>query len=186
MIQRSICGALYLDEGYALAIEDSIVDAGRGPQDPAGTDFALTAATNPTTAFGAPLVLTNVTFFGRVRATSARGQGGVFCQRLVVFDHQNGCLKYCYFSGDSDVLPQNYACVDGDDARLEFTSTWFADPGYAQITLASDTRILSRGPRDDTMGATNFLLAAHKWTNLQIRLREFMPIGVRPIVVAVT
>jgi hypothetical protein len=186
VIQRSICGALHLDEGYALTLEDSIVDAGCGPDDPAGTSFALTAATNPATAFSAPLVLTNVTFFGRVRATSARGQGGIFCHRLTVFDHQNGCLKYCWFSGDGDVLPQNYACVDGDDARLEFTSTWFADPGYAQLSLASDSRILTRGPHDDAMGATNFLLAAHKWTNLQIRLREFMPLGVRPIVVAVT
>jgi hypothetical protein len=50
------------------------------------------------------------------------------------------------------------------------------DPGYAQ-SRARRTRILTRGPGDDTMGATNFLLEAHKWTNLQIRLREFMPIG---------
>jgi hypothetical protein len=47
-------------------------------------------------------------------------------------------------------------------------------------------RILTRGPGDETMGATNFLFEAHKWTNLQIRLREFMPLGVRPLVVAIT
>lgn len=186
IVQRSICGALHLDEGYALVIEDSVIDAGVGPGEPAGTTFALAAATNPTTAFGAPVVFTNVTFFGRVRATSARGQGGVFAQRLVVFDHQKGCIKYSYFSGDGDVLPQNHACVDGNEARLVFTSTWFADPGYAQIAFTSDVRILTRGPGDDTMGATNFLRVAHKWTNLQIRLREFMPVGVRPLVVAIT
>ena len=186
IVQRSICGALHLDEGYALSIEDSVIDAGVGPAEPPGADFALAAATNPATAFGAPVIVTNVTFFGRVRATSARGQGAVFTHRLVVFDHQKGCLKYSYFSGDGDVLPSNHACVHGDDARLVFASTWFADPGYAQISLTSDRRILTRGPGDDTMGATNFLLAAHKWTNLQIRLREFMPVGVRPIVVTVT
>ena len=135
---------------------------------------------------GAPVVLTNVTFLGRVRATAARGQGGVFTHRLVVLDHQKGCIKYSYFSGDGDVLPPNHACVHGDDARLVFTSTWFADPGYAQISRTSDVRILTRGPGDDTMGATNFLLEAHKWTNLQIRLREFMPVGIRPLVVTVT
>lgn len=186
VIQRTICGALGLDDRYALTLEDSIVDAGVGPGEPPGTSFALGAATSSSTAFAAPLIVTNTTFFGRVRVTAARGQGGVFTQRLVVFDHQNGCLKYCYFSGDSDVLPQNYACVDGDEAVLEFTSTWFADPGYGQIALDSDSRILTRGPGDDTMGATNFLLAAHKWTNLQIRLREFMPVGVRPLVITVT
>jgi hypothetical protein len=186
IVQRSLCGALHLDEGYALVIEDSVIDAGTGPGEPAGTGFALTAATNPATAFGAPVVVTNATFFGRVRATAARGQGGVFTHRLVVFDHQKGCLKYSYFSGDADVLPPNHACVDGNDARLVFTSTWFADPGYARISRVSDSRILTRGPGDDTMGATNFLLEAHKWTNLEIRLREFMPVGVRPLVVTIT
>ena len=185
VVQRSICGALHLDEGYALVIEDSIIDAAE-PGEPPGTAFALAAATNPATAFSAPLVVTNATFFGRARVTSARGQGGIWTHRLVVFDHQNGCLKHCYFSGDGDVLPQNYACVRGDDAQLVFTSTWFGDPGYGQLALASDIRILTRGPGDEAMGATNFLFEAHKWTNLQIRLREFMPIGVRPLVVSVT
>lgn len=186
VIQRAITGAVQLDEGYALVIEDSIVDAGRGPGEDSTGLFALTAATNPAGAFSAPLVVKNATFFGRVRATSARGQGGIWTQRLVVLDHQKGCIKYSYFSGDGDVLPQNYACVDATEATLAFTSTWFADPGYGQLSRTSDERILARGPRDDAMGATNFLLESHKWTNLQIRLREFMPLGVRPVVVAVT
>ena len=42
------------------------------------------------------------------------------------------------------------------------------------------------GPDDDAMGAFGFLRDAHKWTNLQVRLREFMPVGVRPLVVPVT
>jgi hypothetical protein len=36
------------------------------------------------------------------------------------------------------------------------------------------------------MGAFGFEREAHKWANLQVRLREFMPVGVRPLVVAVT
>jgi hypothetical protein len=36
------------------------------------------------------------------------------------------------------------------------------------------------------MGAFGFLLEAHKWRNLQIRYREFMPLGVRPLLIAVT
>jgi hypothetical protein len=39
------------------------------------------------------------------------------------FDHQKGCIKYSYFSGDADVLPPHHACVHGDEARLVFTST---------------------------------------------------------------
>jgi hypothetical protein len=33
-------------------------------------------------------------------------------------------------------------------------------------------------------GAVN--LEAHKWANLAIRLREFMPLGVRPLAIRVT
>jgi hypothetical protein len=36
------------------------------------------------------------------------------------------------------------------------------------------------------MGAFGFLLEAHKWINLGIRLREFMPVGLRPLPIAVT
>ena len=187
LVQRSIVGELRLDEGHDLVIEDSIVDGGAGPgAEAAGADFALTGATDPSGGWSAPLTVHNATFFGRVRATSARGYGGVFARRIEVLDHQTGCLKYCWFRGDGDILPQNHACLDATGARLVFTNTWFADPGYGQISRASDRRILTRGPGDDTMGATNFLFESHKWTNLNLRLREFMPVGVRPLVVPVT
>jgi hypothetical protein len=38
----------------------------------------------------------------------------------------------------------------------------------------------------DQMGAFGFMLEAHKWRNLTIRFREFMPVGVRPILIPVT
>ncbi len=190
LVQRSIVGALRLDEGYQLIIEDSIVDAGAGPGlESAGLDFALTSATEPldaNDAWSAPLTLHDVTFFGRVRATSARGHGGIFARRLEVLEHQTGCIKYSWFRGVDDRLPPSHACLDGTEAVLVFTSTWFADPGYGQVSRTSDPRVITRGPGDDTMGATNFLLEAHRWTNLNIRLREFMPVGVRPLVVPVT
>jgi len=33
------------------------------------------------------------------------------------------------------------------------------------------------------MGAYGFLLEAHKWLNLTIRLREFTPVAVRPLLI---
>jgi hypothetical protein len=50
----------------------------------------------------------------------------------------------------------------------------------------ADFRILERGPNDDAMGAFGFLLEAHRWHNLNIRFREFMPLGVRPLLIPVT
>ena len=46
--------------------------------------------------------------------------------------------------------------------------------------------IRTRGPQNDAMGAFNFLLEAHRWTNLQIRFREFMPVGIKPLLIPLT
>jgi hypothetical protein len=69
---------------------------------------------------------------------------------------------------------------------LEFTSEFFGDAAYGQLAAMTDFRIRERGPNDDAMGAFGFLLEAHKWRNLQIRFREFMPVGIRPLLIPVT
>jgi hypothetical protein len=83
-------------------------------------------------------------------------------------------------------LPPHFACVFGTGAHLHLTSSWFGDAGYGQLSSGTDRRILGRGPADDAMGAFGFLLESHKWANLGIRLREFMPVGVRPLLISVT
>jgi hypothetical protein len=185
VIQRSITGALGIDDRYTVTIESSIVDAGRGVGEP-GDRYALTSATDPVAEWGAPLDVRGAHFLGRVRVAEASGSGGLFVHRLEVRNNQRHCLKYCYFSGDSNRLPPNHACVTAPGAELRFTSTWFGDPGYGQLARGADFRIRNRGPGDDAMGAFGFLLEGHRWTNLAIRLREFMPVGVRPLPIAVT
>ena len=186
VIQRSILGAVAVDERYRLDIEDSIVDAGLGFGDAATGLLAIGAATDPANAWGARLDFHGLTCFGPVRVAAVGGLGGVFSQRLEVLDNQHGCIKWSAFSGDADRLPPNHFCVHAPDARVVFTSERFNDPGYAQLARETDVRVRELGPDDDAMGAFGFLLEAHKWTNLHIRLREFMPVGVRPLVVPVT
>lgn len=186
IIQRSITGSLAVDDRYRLDISDSIVDAGLGVGDPPGGRFAIAAATDPASAWAAPLAFHGLTCFGPVRVTGVGGAGGLFTQRFEVLDNQHGCIKWSWFSGDADRLPPHHFSLHAPDARLAFTSERFNDPGYAQLARGSDARIRTRGPDDDAMGAHGFLLEAHKWTNLQVRLREFMPVGVRPLVVPVT
>jgi hypothetical protein len=186
IIQRSITGSLAIDDRYRLDIEGSIIDAGLGVGDPPTGSFAISAATNAATDWGAPLDFQGVTCFGPVRVSAVGGSGGLFVQRFEVLDNQHGCIKWSWFSGDADRLPPNHFCVRAPDARLAFTSVWFGDPGYAQLASATDQRIRMLGPDDDAMGAYGFLRDGHKWTNLQVRLHEFMPVGVRPLVVPVT
>ncbi len=187
LLQRSISGALHLDSGYTLRVEHSIVDAGRGVSDATDATFAIRDGSGAPNGWGAPLTARQAVFLGRVRVAHAAGEGGIWVHRLEVHENQTGCIKYSYFRGDQDRLPQNHACVLGGQAPLRFVSEWFEDASYAQLALSSDSRILNRGPDDDQMGAYGAITQeSHKWTNLQIRLREFMPLGVRPLVVPVT
>ena len=186
VIQRSIVGMVAVDERYRLDIEDSIVDAGLGFRDAPTGLFAIAAATDPANAWGAPLDFDGLTCFGPVRVAEVGGFGGIFTQRFAVLDNQHGCIKWSAFSGDADRLPPNHFCVSAKGARIVFTSERFNDPGYAQLARETDRRMRELGPDDDAMGAFGFLLEAHKWTNLHVRLREFMPVGVRPLVVPVT
>lgn len=186
IIQRSITGSLLIDDRYTLSLEATIVDAGSGVGEPSSTRFALTSATDPANGWSAALDVNGVTFLGRVRASEGGGSGALFVHRVEVWNNQKRCFKYCYFSGDGDRLPPNHACVVGTDAELRFTSTVFGDPADRQLAAGADFRIRNRGPGDDAMGAFGFLLDGHKWTNLSIRLREFMPVGVRPLPIAVT
>jgi hypothetical protein len=187
VIQRSICGALAVDDRYRLDIEASIVDAGLGLDDAPGGELAIGAATDPANGWGAALSFNALTCFGAMRMASVGGYGGLFTQRFEVLDDQHGCIKWSAFAGDpGDRLPPNHFCVHATDARIVFTSERFNDPGYAQLARETDARVREQGPDDDAMGAYGFLLEAHKWANLQVRLREFMPVGVRPLVIPIT
>ena len=153
--------------------------------------FAITGASDPSNGYAAPTVVRNVTILGPVRAAGIEGSGGIFTGMLEALDQQSGCLKYCYFTDDStspvkNRLPQQFACVSGAEARLIFTSEFFSDPDYCQLSLECDRRILEEGSGNDQMGAFNFLLEAHKWRNLKIRFREFMPVGIRPLLIPAT
>src|SRR5262249_32004498 len=123
---------------------------------------------------------------GRARVLSAKGQGGIWTGRLEVHNNQTGCIRFSYFSGDHDRLPQHFGCAFGPQALLRFSSEAFGDAGYGQITACSDQQIREQGPDADEMGAFGYLKNAHKWKNISIRLREFMPVGIRPVLVPVT
>lgn len=184
-IQRSICGPMAVAENYKLSLIDSIVDAQVEPGiDPA--PLTVHDPVNPETDWGPDLEVDGMTCFGRMRVTSANGQGGIWTQRLEVHDNQNGCIKFSYFSGDADRLPQHQACVYGSLTYLAFVSRTFGEAAYAQLDICSDRKILEQGPERDAMGAFGFLLNTHKWKNLNIRYREFVPVGVNPVIIPVT
>ena len=187
ILQKSITGPLLIDSGYTLDLANSIVDARQGVDDRVDK-FAVTSASgDPAKGWGPPTRVNGVTIFGRMRVDWIDGSGGIWVHALEAHDNQKGCVKFSYFSGEAaDRLPQNHGCVKGTNAPLRFRSEIFGEPAYGQLTQSTDNRIRERGPHDDAMGAFGFLREAHKWRNLQIRFREFMPVGVRPLLISVT
>lgn len=186
VLQHTVCGSIAIDRRYRLELQNCIVDAGRGFGAAPGLPLAIGAATAPGTNWAARLDFDGLTCFGGVRVAATGGLGGIFTQRFAVLDNQHGCIKWSAFSGSQDRLPPNHFCVDARSARIVFGSQCFNDPAYAQLAAGTDRRVLELGPDDDAMGAFGFQRDAHKWINLQVRLREFMPVGVRPLVVPVT
>lgn len=206
VVQKSITGPLLIDSGYSLFLKDSIIDSGKsanGADDApviyyASDDdyveklhYAVTAASDINNDWGPPTHIENITAFGRMRVECVNGDnnvwtGGIWIGTLEVLSNQKGCIKFSYFSGNNDRLPENHACVTANGARLHLVSDVFGDPAYGQIAHTSNFRIREHGPGDDLMGAFGFLLEAHKWRNLQIRFREFMPVGIRPLLIPVT
>ena len=183
-INRSIVGALLMEAPYGIAIQSSIVDAGGPPDLDASNAFAISSVVDAVNGYGPPLSFQQTTFLGRCRVRSAGGSGGIFCHALEVWNNQVGCIRQSSFSNEANRLPQNFACVTG--AIVNFTDGCWNQPGYAQLTLDCDPRVLENGPNDDQMGAFGYLLEAHKWRNLQVRLREYMPAGARPELIPVT
>ena len=186
ILECTIAGSLRIDRGYHLCLSHSIIDAGKGVNDDPESSFAVSNATNPVNDWGAPTQVNGITVLGQMRVEQISGRGGIWVHTLEVLNNQIGCIRYSYFSGNGDRLPQNLGCVTGKEAKLRFVSEIFGEPAYGQLARASDFTIRERGPGDDAMGAFGFLLEAHKWRNLQIRFREFMPVGVRPLLIPVT
>ena len=186
-LHHTVSGPLIIDTRYRLFLTAALLDAGKAVGEDPAESFAVAGfGLLPEARWGPPTVVSGLTVFGRMRVDEIRGQGGIWVHALEVLNPQKGCLKYSYFSGVDDRLPQNHACVVGSEARLRFNSEFFDQSAYGQLARTADFRIRDRGPNDDEMGAFGFLQTAHRWRNLQIRYREFMPVGVRPLLICVT
>jgi hypothetical protein len=186
VLDHCISGPILAGQDYRLSLTASIVDGGSGPGDDS-PGFAVAAETSPDTAWGPRLTFAGVTVLGRARVRAADGEGALFVHRLEVRDHQSGCIHLSRLSGDGDRLPPHFACVFGPGAALSFASTTSGAPGYCQLDrVRTDRRVLEDGPKADEMGAYGYQLNTHKLKNLGIRLREFTPVGIRPVLAAVT
>lgn len=112
-----------------------------------------------------------------------------------VVDPQQGCVRFSAWATGS-TLPRKYESVRiSPDAEL-FTSRRFGQPGFAQLRATADEAIEAAGDdrgsvregaaNGSEMGVFSSEAAAIKERRLRIKLDEFMPLGLVPVLVHVT
>jgi len=112
-------------------------------------------------------------------------------------DPQHGCVRFSAWATGSN-LPRKYESVRIAPGAELFTSRAFGQPGYAQLRSDADNAvesdptstkpgsILEGAQNGSEMGAFYSEMAAIKERRLLLKLQEFMPLGLVPVIVHVT
>jgi hypothetical protein len=141
--------------------------------------------------------LARVTVLGKAAVHRIEASECLLRGVFTVADLQHGCVRFSAWSTGS-ALPRKYESVEiAPEAQL-FTSTVFAQPGYAQLLESADLSIVpvvgDPRPKSITAGAQNgaemgaFAREKNpiKERSLLIKYQEYMPLGLEPVLVHVT
>jgi hypothetical protein len=180
-IRKSIVGGLQINQQATANLTDSIVDA----RDQAGVAYADVDGTSG----GGSLTLQTCTVVGKIHATLfALVSDSIVWARLAAGDSwtapvlsdrkQEGCVRFSYFPAGS-VVPRQFQCAGlgmGGPPPI-FYSLRYGDPGYAKLVPSTDGSIRQGADDGGEMGAFHFVLAPLRENDLQVRLQEYLPVG---------
>ncbi len=176
LLCRSISGPVILDDAVdRLTMLDSIVD---------GVGSAALVAT------ASAVQLERCTIMGPGRVHQLYGSEIILGGFFDVEDRQEGCLRYSRYEPGSR-LPRRFQCVPGDrdgaDSVLPvLNSKHFGNPAYGQLALICPVSIQTGAEDGAEMGAFHGVEAALRLKNLALKLDEYMPVGLTPVLIHVT
>jgi len=208
LVCRSITGGLRIGAGIdRLIVADSIVDQqgsiaiGELPfiVSPPAPALVLSPPesnlpSTPTTSN--VLQLERVTVLGRIECDVLQASECLLNDLAVVDAQQSGCIRFSRWERGS-ILPRRFQCVPTEaQARdcppnrrclpAQFNSLRFGRPDYAQLGAMRQPEILSASESGAEVGAFASELNQIRLANLQVKLREFMPVSLTAVVVAET
>ena len=182
-VARSILGAIRAPELATVSISDSIVDA---------TDPTLVAyAALDNASGGAALTLTGCTVIGKVHASLlslvsdsilwgalAKNDAASWISALIADRKQQGCVRFSFLPYQA-VIPRHFKCVFRALASPQpyFFSLRYGQPGYCKLLASTDDSIRRGADDGGEMGVFHFLLAPQRESDLEIRMQEYMPVG---------
>lgn len=151
-------------------------------------------------AFGdGAMQLSRCTVLGRIAAHRLAASECILDDLATVDDVQDGCVRFTAWAQGS-VLPRQYESVTVAQGAPLFTSTSFGDPGYAQLLPTADQQrvappatggtpqnSISAGAADGSeMGAYARDRTPIRARALSLKLQEYMPAGLVPVIIDVT
>jgi hypothetical protein len=181
IVQKSILGGVQVQALSSANISDSIVDA----CGPTGVAYAATDGVSG----GGSLTLQGCTVIGKVHATlftlisdsivwAELAPSDTWTAALLADRKQQGCVRFSYLPAVS-VVPREFECIQAaiGVARPMFYSLQYGQPGYAKLLPLTDDSIRRGADDGGEMGAFHFVLAPLRETDLQVRLQEYLPVG---------
>lgn len=138
--------------------------------------------------------LSRCTLLGPANVHRLEASQSIVDDVVLVEDAQHGCVRFSAWTMDS-VLPRQYESVKIPPYAPLFTTRAFGQPGYAQLLQRVDSAIvsglpgatISEGAEDGSeMGAFAREKNPIKEHSLLIKYKEFMPLGLVPVVIYAT
>ncbi|MDF3308897.1 hypothetical protein P3H15_28180 [Rhodococcus sp. T2V] len=185
-VERSIVGALRLDQHASCRALDSIIDAtARDRTAVAGLDG---------NAPGGRLTLESCTVIGKVHAAefalvsdsilaAELGAGDTWPVAVRALRKQTGCIRFSFVPFDS-IVPRRYHCQPDSAATARriaprFTSLRHGTAAYVQLQTRTADAIRRGADSESEMGVYHHLFGPQRETNLRIRLAEYLRVGLR-------
>jgi hypothetical protein len=203
LLCRCITGGMRLGPGVSqLTIADSIVDQqggfaitglfglGSPPIFPSPPRLGLPSLT------ARSVQLERVTVLGRISCDVLNASESLLNDIAIVEDQQSGCIRFSRYEKGS-MLPRRYQCVPSEAQASAcvppgrcfaplFNSRRFGRPDYVQLAAACPPEILTASEERAEVGAFASALNPIRLGNLQIKLQEFMPVGLSAVIVSET
>jgi hypothetical protein len=176
---RCILGAIQAADFATINLADCILDA---------TSVSLPAySALDGISGGGDLTMTGCTVVGMVHAAvltlvsdsivwgiAANG----WASALIADRRQAGCVRFSYLPVNA-ITPRRFECVQQALAYVQpvFFSLRYGAPGYLKMLACTDDKIRRGADDGGEMGAFHFLLAPLRETDLNVRLQEYVPVG---------
>jgi hypothetical protein len=179
--ERVILGTLYAAPLTTIELQDCIIDA---------TARTLVAYAAPDGASGGgALNAKGCTIIGKVHASlltlvsdsiiaAALTQGDSWTTGLVADRKQEGCVRFSFLPV-KPVIPRHYECVEQALAGPQplFFSERYGNPAYLKMFVSTDDKIRRGASDGGEMGVYHFVKAPLREDDLNIRLQEYLPVG---------